>query len=284
MILISAIITTHNRLLCLKRAIDSVLTQTYSNIECIVVSDNSTDGTNEYCKTIKNVRFISIPEDESRGGNYARNLGIGVAKGEYVAFLDDDDYWLPTKIESQLALAERKQVDFVYCLRVFEFVNQYPIKRVFEKETDFCYEGDLKDKIFQHYVSSTSCFFVRRSLLEKIGLFDERVSMWQDYDLSIRLCYYTKVFFVKEPLVVYTINEVDSKKISNNFAKCPKNMIYLVYKYNSRLREISACSRMKFYDAIVSEIYYRACKCNNRFYKYLLKPWIWISHYFFKFK
>ena len=88
---VSAIITTHNRLELLKRAINSVKTQTYPNIECIIVSDNSSDGTDEYCSSLDDVIFISIPSKESRGGNYARNLGIKKSKGEYVAFLDDDD-------------------------------------------------------------------------------------------------------------------------------------------------------------------------------------------------
>lgn len=98
--LVSAIITTHNRLSLLKRAVESALSQTYKNIEVIVVDDASTDGTPEYCNELP-LRYIYIPKEESRGGNHARNLGILAAKGEYVAFLDDDDYWLPRKSRSK---------------------------------------------------------------------------------------------------------------------------------------------------------------------------------------
>ena len=83
--LVSAIITTNNRLELLKRAIESVRTQTYSNMECIVVDDASTDGTYEYCQG-QPVRYLYIPPEESKGGNYARNRGIEMAQGEYVAF------------------------------------------------------------------------------------------------------------------------------------------------------------------------------------------------------
>ena len=99
--LVSAIITTHNRRDLLKRAIDSVLVQTYTNIELIVVDDASDDGTSEVCND-KRIKYIYIPKSESHGGNYARNLGIKTSKGEYCAFLDDDDVWLPRKIELQL--------------------------------------------------------------------------------------------------------------------------------------------------------------------------------------
>lgn len=83
---VSAIITTHNREGLLKRAIESVLNQTYKNLECIVVDDNSTDNTREVCNQFP-VNYIYIPKEETRGGNYARNLGIKAASGDYCAFL-----------------------------------------------------------------------------------------------------------------------------------------------------------------------------------------------------
>ena len=80
---VSAIITTKNRCALLKRAVESVLLQTYKNIECIVVDDASTDETEDYCNSLGNVVYVRIPADESRGGNYARNQGVKKAVGEY---------------------------------------------------------------------------------------------------------------------------------------------------------------------------------------------------------
>lgn len=106
--LVTAIITTHNRLELLKRAIESVMTQSYPNIELIIVDDHSTDGTDEYCKQLSisthNITYINIPREQSKGGNYARNLGIKNSHGVYIAFLDDDDIWLPEKINLQVQL------------------------------------------------------------------------------------------------------------------------------------------------------------------------------------
>ena len=107
----------------LPNAIESVLNQTYTDIECIVVDDNSDDGTDAICKEYP-IHYIYISPSESRGGNYARNKGIRLAKGEYIAFLDDDDYWLPTKIEKQVKLIEEKGCDLVHCGRRLEFLKK----------------------------------------------------------------------------------------------------------------------------------------------------------------
>ena len=109
---VSAIITTHNRLELLIKAINSVLNQTYENIELIIVDDNSTDGTRTYIQKLllenKDISYIYISPDDSKGGNYARNLGINAASGEYIAFLDDDDEWLVDKIQKQINFLKDK--------------------------------------------------------------------------------------------------------------------------------------------------------------------------------
>ncbi|WP_288911006.1 glycosyltransferase family 2 protein, partial [uncultured Thomasclavelia sp.] len=108
-VLVSAIITTHNRLELLKRAIQSVYNQTYSNIELIVVDDASDDGTKEWAEQ-QSFKFIYIPKEKSKGGNYARNLGIKSSHGKYVAFLDDDDYSILRLFFESLLTAPRSQV------------------------------------------------------------------------------------------------------------------------------------------------------------------------------
>ena len=123
--LVSAIITTHNRIELLKRAILSVKNQTYPNIEIIVVNYNSNDGTTEYLNKLSdsssNILHVYISPDESRGGNYARNQGINNAGGDYVAFLDDDDEWMPEKIEKQMELFQQDPLyGMVYCGRRIE--------------------------------------------------------------------------------------------------------------------------------------------------------------------
>ena len=112
--MVSVIIATYRRDVSLKRAIESVLNQTYCNIEIIVVDDNDNPQWNEKVQAVINqfasnrIRYIQNPEHMGSGAT--RNRGIECAKGQYVSFLDDDDYYLPEKIEHQME-------DFVCCLK-----------------------------------------------------------------------------------------------------------------------------------------------------------------------
>ena len=167
--LVSVIITTHNRQELLSRAIESVLLQSYQNIECIVVDDASEDGTKEYCESIESINYVRISKDESKGGNYARNLGIKNALGEYIAFLDDDDYWLPEKIEKQINLLIEKQCSLVFCGRKLEYVKKNA--EIFYRDDlpNSKYKGDLSTEILMSICTTTSAIFVKRDMLFEVG-------------------------------------------------------------------------------------------------------------------
>ena len=122
--LVSVIILTHNRLHLLKRAIDSVLSQSYDNIECIVVDNDSSDGTEDYCCGLEGIRYIHSTPSFGNGCNQARNLAISISNGEWCAFLDDDDCWMPNKIERQLEIALEKKCDVVYCGIKYEIIDK----------------------------------------------------------------------------------------------------------------------------------------------------------------
>lgn len=262
--LVSAVITTHNRLHDLIKAIDSVLSQTYSNIECIVVSDASNDGTDEYCKERNDIKFISIPKSESRGGNYARNMGIKAAKGKYVAFLDDDDAWLPAKIEKQIKLLEEKKCECVYCLRIFERrVNAKVVSRSPEG-LRFAIEGDISKKIFRHAITSTSCLLVTKSTLEEIGGFDENIKKIQEYELLIRLSQKTEIYYYhQEPLVLYNINLSDTERISNDPTRLSVAKAYIERKHRNLLLNAGIYNRFRFKDWMWSALYPHAKKAHD---------------------
>ena len=115
--LVSTIIPTHNRSKMLNRSINSVLNQTYSAIECIVIDDGSTDNTVDVIETQKDDRLIYVSHKSNRGASAARNTGIRHSNGEYISFLDDDDEWLPTKLEKQVELLTNlpNKIGMVYC-------------------------------------------------------------------------------------------------------------------------------------------------------------------------
>lgn len=274
---VSAVITTHNRLDLLKRAINSVKSQTYNNIECIVVSDNSSDGTDEYCSSLDGIIYIPIPAKESRGGNHARNQGVLKAKGEYVAFLDDDDYWEPTKIEKQIELAEEKSCGFIYCGAKIENVIKGTIEYSNYVPSSY-YSGDVSRKILTSIFTTTSEILVKRDLIIKAGMFDENLKFWQEYELSIRLAQTTEFHFIEEPLTIYRIDANDKGRLTNKYIEWKDAVKYINSKHK-KLYEALDFKEMLCYKQLVWRESFTRCKNaglkrKEHYYKFIL----WLSY------
>lgn len=229
--MISVVIPTHNRSGLLKRAVESALNQTYKEVEVIVVSDGSTDDTEEvvaaYQKNNSNVKFISV--FPGKGANNARNEGIEAAEGDYVAFLDDDDEWISTKLESQLAVFKSdNSIGMVYTginvIYVKEKLTYYSLSRK---------GGDLsKDILLKNVVGATPSVMIKKDILNESGYFDINMPAKQDYDLWIRVCQLTNVGFVDEPLVNY-YNYSGEKQISLSTEKHERAIEIIDQKYKS---------------------------------------------------
>lgn len=241
--LVSAVITTHNRKELLVLAIESVLNQTYKNLECIVVDDASDDDTKEYIKKYINenkIRYIYIPKEESKGGNYARNLGIQNAKGDYIAFLDDDDEWLSQKIEKQMdAIKEHPETGFVYCGTISEINLDKTLRIPQEIQNDKYKEGDLSKEVLVHIICNTSVILVKKKLLEEIHGFDEELKFWQEYEMCIRLLQNTKAKLVRENLVIYRIFQGDKNRLSNKIEGWEEAVAYILYKHKQLYDKLS---------------------------------------------
>lgn len=214
--LVSAVITTHNRSGLLKKAIESVMAQTYENLECIVVDDASTDDTQQLFENavyLKKFKYIKI--EHSKGGNHARNTGIKNANGKYIAFLDDDDEWLPEKIEKQVALAlKNPECKVVFCGRKDVIIDDKKTE-VRERNLEILRDGDLHRTILWTIPCVTSTLFVEKEILEQVGLFDESLGFWQEYELCIRLFQITKAAAVKENLVLFRREKADKQRLTN---------------------------------------------------------------------
>lgn len=223
--MISVIIPTHNRSESLKKSIESVLNQTYKNIELIIVSDGSTDNTEQVVKEFQKIyNFIKlISVIPNKGANNARNEGIRLAKGNYIAFLDDDDEWLPSKLENQIKIFdENSEVGLVY-----SGINVIYEEEKIQYNATGGTVGDLStDILLTNVIGSTSSVMVKKEVLNKSGLFDTELPAAQDYDLWIRICQNTKVGYVKEPGVNY-YNNLNGNQISSNLEK---------YEYASEIR------------------------------------------------
>ena len=242
--LVTAIITTHNRLDLLKRAIDSVFAQTYSNIELIVVDDASTDSTSEYC-TQQPLHYIFIPKEESKGGNYARNQGIRAAKGKYVAFLDDDDYKKKTKIEKQVALIESKDCELVHCGRRLEIIkgDRVTYRDLLPNPLE---NGDMHKKILLTICTTTTTnILAKRKALFDVGLFDENLRFWQEYELTIRLAQRKPFYFVNEALSVYRIDASDKHRLTNKYEEWKDAVKYIHKKHAELYAKLNGIERFR---------------------------------------
>ena len=276
--LVSAVITTHNRKELLVLAIESVLNQTYRNIECIVVDDASDDNTKEHIKKYidqNKIKYIYIPKEESKGGNYARNLGIQNANGEYVAFLDDDDEWFSKKIEKQMAaIKEEPEIGFVYCGTISE-KNMDKYTRIPQEITNAKYEeGDLSKVVLIHIICTTSTILVKKELLELIHGFDEELKFWQEYEMCIRLLQITRAKLVRENLVLYRIFEGDKNRLSIKIEGWEEVVAYILDKhkelYGKLTKEEEAQRKIYLYIDGIN----RAKKAGSR--KHILK-YMWYT-------
>lgn len=237
--LVTAIITTHNRKNLLMSAISSVQKQTYKPLELIVVDDASSDGTGAVLERLSKqykFKYIYISKEESKGGNYARNKGIMEASGEYIGFLDDDDEWFPDKIEKQVAyIRDNPECGAVGCGRVIEDNHGKKIKQDLSSRL----EGELSEKVFTGTVLLSSEVLVKKKLIVDIGLFDENLKYWQDYELTIRLLQRTQLGIVREYLVLYRDMRSDKNRLTNNIAGWEEAVRYIHEKHKELLKALS---------------------------------------------
>lgn len=194
---VSVVIPTHDRASLVERAVDSVLSQTVPAHEIIVVDDGSNDGTGERLRE----RFpeVVVETQPNRGVSAARNRGVAKASGEWIALLDSDDEWLPTKLERQLAaLAQAPEHRVVHCDEIWIRRGRRVNPRHKHRKTG----GWIFAQCLPLCVISPSAVLLEADLLRAVGGFDETLPACEDYDLWLRLCAQEPVLFVNEPLVV----------------------------------------------------------------------------------
>ena len=193
---VSVVIPTHNRAATILRAVESVLAQKYQDIELIVVDDAGEDETGFLLKERANVRLITL--DSQRGVSAARNAGVAASQGEWLAFLDSDDEWLPEKLEVQLDLARRESVPIVHSEEIWIRHG----RRVNPKKKHQKSGGDIFEKCLKLCLISPSAVVMKRELFDEMGGFDENFPVCEDYDLWLKITSLYRVGFVSTPLIV----------------------------------------------------------------------------------
>lgn len=197
--LVSVIVPTHNRAEMLVKAIDSIFRQSYKNIEVIIVANGCTDNTPEVVKSLqekyKNIHFLNFPE--SIGGAEARNRGVDIIKGEYVAFLDDDDEWLKDKLEYQLRILKNSNYCIVGC-------NYYKVGGNSVKEVKLPEKVSFYEMTFENLLGSFSFCITKSEYIKELRI-DKSLKANQDYDFWLKILKSTDkyAYVVQKPLVNY---------------------------------------------------------------------------------
>jgi len=178
-------------------AVESVLAQTYPELEIMVIDDGSTDDTRERLLAY-GPQIIFISNSKNQGVSAARNLGICQSRGSYVALLDSDDLWLPEKVERQLDFF-LKHPNALICQTEEIWIRRG--KRVNPRQKHRKYSGYIFPQCLPLCIVSPSAVMIKRELFEQVGLFDEQLPACEDYDLWLRIATHEPIFLVDEPLI-----------------------------------------------------------------------------------
>lgn len=196
----SIVIPTYNRRVLLEKCVNSVLNQTFTDFEIIVIDDGSKDGTDEFIASLETKKInLKYRYHKNHGVSFSRNKGIKIAKGKWIAFLDSDDWWKPTKLE-----------------RMAEYINKYPDIKIFHTEEIWYQRGRLlpqkvKHKkptgfVYKHSLPlcciSLSTAVVAKEVFDDVGLFDETMEACEDYDLWLRATAKYAVKLIPETLTL----------------------------------------------------------------------------------
>jgi glycosyltransferase involved in cell wall biosynthesis len=208
--LVSIIIPTFNRAHLIGETLDSVLAQTYTNWECIIVDDGSTDNSVEviaaYVSNDRRFQYHQRPEDRARGGNAARNYGFEISKGEYVNWLDSDDLFSENKIEEQIRLLQSEKADIAICKwGRFEKKNiGYNIKNL-NIYKDYSEGIDLlEDYGIQNEYYPAHTFLISRKICVRSGLWNENLTINQDGEFYCRILILAKnIMYSSSSYVLY---------------------------------------------------------------------------------
>lgn len=228
---ISVIIPTYNREASIVKAIESVLNQTYTIQEVIVVDDGSTDNTEDVVHQIRDERVKFYKTYENHGAGAARNYGVKQAKCELIAFHDSDDEWLPDKIEKQVTYMEtHPNVGLVYTAftayssnDIFEFPPQF-------KENSHLYEGCLLRILLMHNTVGTPTILMPKKIFDELNGFDEQMNALEDWEFAIRVADRYRIGFVADSCVKVSYK---GEQMSKSFSKYYANNCYILRKHSA---------------------------------------------------
>jgi len=259
---VSIVIPAYNAMNYLPDTVDNLLKQTYDYFEVIIVNDGSSDNIEKWFSQIQDER-IKLISQQNQGAGIARNTGIVNAKGEYIAFLDTDDIWEPTKLEKQVnVLEENPQVGLVYTW--VEYVNEtgQSTGRILKHQT----EGNVWEKLIEcNLIECGSVAMIRRSCFDDVGIFDKSLSSFvEDWDMWLRIASRFSFKVVKEVLVYYRQH---SNSGSKNWQAMEENYKIVIDKAFNDAPDRLKYLRNKSYAYAYFCLAWKPLQCRNQDYK-----------------
>lgn len=267
--MVTVIIPTFKRARFIERAVESVLNQTYKDIEIIVVDDNNPDSDDrkemeykmEKYKNIPNFKYIK--HEKNKNGAAARNTGLKVAKGEYVTFLDDDDYFAKERIEKLVKCLDKNiQYQIAYTGGII-YKDEEHIK-TFKIKENIDYKKEL---LLNHsFIGTGSNMFFKTKNLVEIGGFDERFIRNQDLEVLIRFLNKNNIIGLNEPLVVKdNTDRINQPNVENLL----KTREFFLNNFKNLIDEYKDSNSIYFENYFNVLLY--AITCNNKKYEKILK-------------
>ena len=210
---ITVLLPVYNCEKYIAEAIDSILQQTYTHFELLIIDDCSTDATLQICKSFQDERIVIIEKEKNSGYTNSLNYGIGIAKGKYIARMDGDDISLPTRFEKQVAFLESNE-DVILCGTAFSIMGSNKSIAVPE------FHENIKGKLlFGNCIGHPTVMLRKSTLINNSILYDIEMEPAEDYDMWSRLIDLGILYNIQEPLLLYRVHNNQVSSIRNAIQK-----------------------------------------------------------------
>lgn len=229
---VSVVIPTYNRQSKLKRALMSVLNQTFKDFEVIIVDNASSDDTEITVKGVQDLRIVYIRHSANLGGPAARNTGIKMARASLIALLDDDDEWFPEKLTKQVDQFQKASAKTGLIYSSAEIYDELKHHRISVNATDF--RGNVYERVLLGTILASVTVLIKRECFEKVGFFDETLSSCQDWDMWLRIAHDFEFDYVDEVLARVNMH---GEQISNDYAKLIPGRTRMVQKHAEEFKK-----------------------------------------------
>ena len=230
--LVSVVIPCYNTARFIKKTIESVLQQTYPHIEIIIVDDGSDDETPSILKSFNNNPKVKTIRQVNSGAASARNRGISMATGPFIAFLDSDDLWLPNKLELQISLFQNPDVHIVYSDR--ENIDESDNKISCRKLTHYRGRKLSGQLLFENFIPMSSAI-IRKEVFQKVKSFDITLSRSEDIDFWLKASVYFGIDYVDKALVLHRLRD---DQLTQNKAKCIESSLEIQRRFIKKYENV----------------------------------------------